>query len=64
MNWIIENGKAHYRVHQCGLLIESLRPSKSKKNMIHKPIIEQPAYSMVRRDLFEKEYRRLFSEYK
>jgi aryl-alcohol dehydrogenase-like predicted oxidoreductase len=29
-----------------------------------KPICEQPVYSMVRRDLFEKEYFRIFSEYK
>lgn len=30
----------------------------------HKPIVEQPEYSMLTRTKFEKEYRRLFSELK
>ena len=65
MNWIIENGKANYwgtsmwpadRITKAIEICQQLN--------FHKPITEQPAYSMVRRDLFEKEYRRLFSEYK
>ena len=31
---------------------------------LHKPIVEQPQYSMLARDRFEKEYRRLYSEYR
>ena len=31
---------------------------------MHKPIVEQPQYSMLCRERFEKEYRRIFSEYK
>jgi len=65
MNWIIENGKAFYwgtsmwpadRITKAIEICERLN--------LHKPITEQPCYSLVRRDLFEKEYRRLFSEYK
>jgi aryl-alcohol dehydrogenase-like predicted oxidoreductase len=65
MNWIIENGKAFYwgtsmwpadRITKAIEICERLN--------LHKPITEQPVYSLVRRDLFEKEYRRLYSEYK
>ena len=31
---------------------------------LHKPIVEQPQYNMIWRERFEKEHRRLFSEYK
>lgn len=31
---------------------------------LHKPITEQPAYSMVQRNMVERDFRRLFSEYR
>ena len=65
MHSIIEQGKAFYwgtsmwpadRISKAIEICERLN--------LHKPITEQPAYSMVRRDLVEKDYRRLFSEYR
>ena len=35
-----------------------------EKYNLHKPVVEQPQYSMLVRDKFEKEYRRIFGEYK
>ena len=31
---------------------------------LHKPIVEQPEYNMLARENFEKNYRRIFAEYK
>jgi voltage-dependent potassium channel beta subunit len=65
MNKIIEDGKAFYwgtsewpadRISKAIELCERLN--------LHKPIVEQCQYSMLVRDNFEKNYRRLFSEYK
>jgi voltage-dependent potassium channel beta subunit len=65
MSWIIENNKAFYwgtsewpadRIAKAIEICEKLN--------LHKPIVEQPQYSMICRDKFEHEYRRLFSEYK
>ncbi|CDW80076.1 aldo keto reductase family protein [Stylonychia lemnae] len=65
MSYLIDSGKSFYwgtsmwtadRITKAVEICERLN--------LHKPITEQPSYSMVRRDLVEKEYRRLFSEYK
>lgn len=65
MHWIIENNKAFYwgtsewpadRIAKAIELCERLN--------LHKPIVEQCQYSMIVRDRFESEYRRIFSESK
>jgi len=65
MNWIIESNKAFYwgtsewpadRISKAIEICERLN--------LHKPIVEQCQYSMLVRDRFESEYRRLFSENK
>ena len=65
MHWIIENNKAFYwgtsewpadRISKAIEICERLN--------LHKPIVEQPQYSMISRNKFENEYRRIFSEYK
>ena len=65
MHWIIEQGKSFYwgtsewpadHIQRAIGICERLN--------LHKPIVEQPEYSMFVRDRFEKEHRRLFSEYK
>jgi voltage-dependent potassium channel beta subunit len=65
MNWVIENNKAFYwgtsewpadRISKAIEICERLN--------LHKPIVEQCQYSMLVRDRFENEYRRLFSENK
>jgi len=65
MNWIIENNKAFYwgtsewpadRISKAIEICERLN--------LHKPIVEQCQYSMIVRDRFENEYRRIFSEAK
>ena len=65
MHWIIENNKAFYwgtsewpadRIAKAIEICERLN--------LHKPIVEQPQYSMVSRNKFESEYRRIFSEYR
>ena len=35
-----------------------------EKNNWHKPVVEQPQYSMVRREKFEREFHYVFSDYK
>lgn len=35
-----------------------------EKNGWHKPIVEQPQYSMLRREKFERDYHYIFSDYK
>jgi aryl-alcohol dehydrogenase-like predicted oxidoreductase len=65
MSWVIDNNKAFYwgtsewpadRITKAIEICERYN--------LHKPIVEQPQYSMLVRDAFEKDYRRLFSEYK
>ena len=65
MHQVIEDGKAFYwgtsewpadRIAKAIEICERLS--------LHKPIVEQPQYNMLHRDTFEKEYRRIFSEYK
>lgn len=65
MSWIIDQGLAFYwgtsewpadRIAKAIEICEKMN--------LHKPIVEQPQYSMFARDRFEKEYRRIFSEYK
>lgn len=65
MSDIIEQGKAFYwgtsewpadRIAKAVEICE--------RRNLHKPIVEQAQYSMIVRDRFEKEYRRLFSEYR
>ena len=63
MSWLIDKGKAHYwgtsewpvdRLQKAIDLCDKLG--------LNKPVVEQPEYNMLRRDRFEKEYRRMFSE--
>ena len=65
MHWIIENNKAFYwgtsewptdRITKAIEICERLN--------LHKPIVEQPQYSMLVRKRFELEYRRIFSDYR
>lgn len=65
MSAIIDQGKAFYwgtsewpadRIAAAIELAEKLN--------CHKPIVEQPQYHMLARTRFEKEYRRIFSDYK
>jgi voltage-dependent potassium channel beta subunit len=65
MSWLIDQGLAFYwgtsewpadRITKAIGLCEKLN--------LHKPIVEQPQYSMLVRDRFEREYSFLFSEYK
>lgn len=65
MSWIIDNNKAFYwgtsewpadRITKAIEICDKLG--------LHKPIVEQPQYSMFYRSVFEREYRRIFSEYK
>lgn len=64
MNWVIENNRALYwgtsewPADRLARAIEYC-----ERFGLHKPIVEQPEYSMLHRDRVEKEYRRLFSEY-
>jgi aryl-alcohol dehydrogenase-like predicted oxidoreductase len=65
MNDIIEQGKSFYwgtSVWPADRIIKAIEICE--RHGWHKPITEQPPYSMVRRPLVEKEYRRLYSEYK
>jgi voltage-dependent potassium channel beta subunit len=65
MSDLIEQGKAFYwgtsewPADRIARAIEIA----DKKNL-HKPIVEQAQYSMLVRDRFEKEYRRIFAEYR
>lgn len=65
MSWVIDQGWAFYwgtsewpadRISKAVELCDRLN--------LHKPIVEQPQYNLLWRSRFEKEYRRLFSEYK
>ena len=65
MSWLVDQGLAFYwgtsewpadRITKAIGLCEKFN--------LHKPIVEQPQYSMLVRDRFEKEYSFLFSEYK
>ena len=65
MNWIIENNLAFYwgtsewpadRISKAIEICERYN--------LNKPIVEQCQYSMLVRERFESEYRRLFSEYR
>ena len=65
MSWVIDQGKAFYwgtsmwpadRISKAIEICERLN--------LHKPIVEQPEYNMLARDNFEKNYRRIFAEYK
>jgi aryl-alcohol dehydrogenase-like predicted oxidoreductase len=65
MNWIIENGLAFYwgtsewpadRISKANELCGRLN--------LHKPIVEQCQHNLIARTQVEKDYRRLFSDYK
>jgi aryl-alcohol dehydrogenase-like predicted oxidoreductase len=65
MSDVIEQGKAFYwgtsmwpadRISKAIEICDRLN--------LHKPIVEQPEYNMLARDNFEKNYRRIFAEYK
>jgi voltage-dependent potassium channel beta subunit len=64
MSWIIDQGKAHYwgtsewpadHISRAIEMCERLN--------LHKPVVEQAQYNMMVRSNFEKNYRRLFSDY-
>jgi len=64
-DWLVRHGYTHYwgvsewpaqKIEQAIRLCEQLR--------LHKPIAEQPEYSMLNRERFEKEYYFLFRDYK
>jgi len=65
MHWAIENNLAYYwgtsewPADRISKAIETC-----ERLGLHKPIVEQPQYSMLVRDKFENEYRRVFDEYR
>jgi len=65
MNWIIENDMALYwgtSEWPADLLVSAIE--YCERHGLHKPIVEQCQHSMLFRDRMEKEYRRLWSDYK
>jgi len=65
LHWVIEQGLAFYWG------TSEWEPDHISKAIelcdrlgLHKPIVEQPQYNMLVRGRVEKEYRRLFSDYK
>lgn len=65
LNWVIEKGYALYwGTSEWPADRISKAVELCKKNKWHVPIVEQCEYNMLRRDNFEKNYRRLFAEYK
>jgi len=65
MNTIIESGQAFYwgtSEWSSDYITKAIELCNHLN--LHKPIVEQPQYNMLIRDRFEKEYRRVFSEYK
>lgn len=65
MSWLIDKGYAFYwgtsewpveRITEAIQLCDKLN--------LNKPVVEQPEYNMLRRERFEQEYRRVFSEHK
>jgi len=65
MSWLIDNGKAFYwgtSEWQPDWISRAIE--MCERLNLHKPIVEQPQYSMIIREKFENGYRRIFSEYK
>ena len=65
MNWCIESGKAFYwgtSEWPADRIAKAMEMCEAKG--WHKPIVDQCEYSMLIREKMEKEYRRLFSEYR
>jgi len=65
MSWFIDQGMAFYwgtSEWQADRLAKTVE--MCERLNLHKPIVEQPQYSMLVRDKLENQYRRLFSEYK
>ena len=64
MHNIIEWGKALYWGTSEWSAAEIVTAIQiAEKHHLHKPVMEQPQYNMLRRDRFEDEYIRLFSDY-
>lgn len=65
MHWIIEQGLSFYWGTSEWSSDHIMRAIGICERLnLHKPIVEQPQYSLFVRDRFEKEHRRLFSDYK
>lgn len=64
MNWLIENGKAHYwgTSEWSAFEIEHAMHVATRLNL-QGPVVEQPQYNMMVRDRFENEYAPLYKLY-
>lgn len=64
MHNIIERGKAFYwgtSEWAAGEITAAIEIAE--RHHLHKPVMEQPEYNMLKRERFEKEYARLFKDY-
>ena len=64
MHNIIEWGKAFYwgtSEWDAGEIVAAIEIAE--RHHLHKPVMEQPQYSLFRRERFEKEYARVFKDY-
>jgi len=64
MAWLVNKGYAHYwgtSEWPPHLVIEAIQICK--RLHLPEPVVEQPEYSMIVRDRFEKEYRPLYEKY-
>ena len=64
MDWIINHGKTFYwgtSMWPADRIVKAIE--MCERLHLHKPVVEQPLYSMVQRSLFEKDYQRVFEEY-
>ncbi len=65
MHNIIESGKAFYwgtSEWDAGDIVAAIEIAE--RHHLHKPVMEQPEYNLFRRERFEKEYARLFKDYR
>lgn len=64
MHNIIESGKAFYWGTSEWSAMEIVQAIEiAERHHLHKPVMEQPEYNLLRRDRFEVEYARLFKDY-
>ena len=65
MHNIVEQGKAFYwgtSEWSAGEIVAAIEIAE--RHHLHKPVMEQPQYNMFARERFEKEYARLFNDYR
>ncbi|HEX8992349.1 MAG TPA: aldo/keto reductase [Anaerolineales bacterium] len=65
MHSIIESGKAFYwgtSEWEAGEIVAAIEIAE--RHHLHKPVMDQPEYNLFRRERFEKEYARLFKDYR